>query len=222
MDDNEGLRNMVCEYLNVQGHRACGLASTLEVFPHLAKQSVDLLILDINMPVEDGFAFLTRFRALHGALPVLLLSGRAHEADRVRGLNLGADDYLTKPSGPAELLARVQALLRRSTAHDPAKLVSRIGRLRFDRVAIRLFDGSAEVSLRSGERALLEVLADHAGRTLSRQELLGLLSDDFGGRFDRSIDVRVTRLRKRLGDDAAQPRYLRTVRGQGYCFTPDD
>ena len=139
-------------------------------------------------------------------------------ADRARQNRCEGADLPTARNGA---LARSWRL-RRSAAHDPAKLVSRIGRLRFDRAAIRLFDGSAEVALSSGERALLKVLADHAGRTLSRQELLSLLSDDFGGRFDRSIDVRVTRLRKRLGDDAAQPRYLRTVRGQGYCFTPDD
>lgn len=221
VDDDASLRDMVCEFLASHGHACQGVAATFDVLPYLAERTVDLLILDINMPMEDGFSFLKRLRSLHNQQPVLMLSGRTHETDRVRGLNLGADDYLVKPFGPAELLARVQALLRRCTIAASADQVLRIGRLRFDRVAIRLFDELAEVPLSAGERALLKILVDHSNRTLSRQDLLTLLSDDFGDRFDRSIDVRVTRLRKRLGDDAAQPRYLRTIRGQGYCFTPD-
>lgn len=224
VDDDLALRDMVCEFLSAHSHTVHGLASTFEVLPYLTQHAVGLLILDINMPLEDGFAFLTRLRALHSHLPVLMLSGRAHEMDRVRGLNLGADDYLTKPFGPAELLARVQALLRRCQPPCENHAVTRIGHLHFDHKAICLRDANqnmAEVPLSSGERALLKILAEHPGRTLSRQELLTLLSDDFGENFDRSIDVRVTRLRKRLGDIAAQPRYLHTVRGQGYRFVPD-
>jgi two-component system phosphate regulon response regulator OmpR len=224
VDDDSALRDMVSEFLSVQGHTVQGLASTFEVLPYLTQRAVDLLILDITMPLEDGFTFLTRLRALHSRLPVLVLSGRAHEVDRVRGLNLGADDYLTKPFCPAELLARVQALLRRCPPSSATNPVTRIGHLHFDHKAICLRDANqamAEVPLSTGERALLKVLAEHPGRTLSRQELLTLLSDDFGENFDRSIDVRVTRLRKRLGDNAAQPRYLHTIRGQGYRFEPD-
>jgi two-component system phosphate regulon response regulator OmpR len=221
IDDDTKLRDMVRDYLLEHALPSFGVSNTSEADLLLSQQNIALVILDINMPGEDGFSFLTRLRKRHCNLPVLVLSGRGHELDRVKGLDLGADDYLVKPFSPRELLARAQAQLRRAGSMSNAPREIRFGQFRFDIDKVALFEGSQEVVLSSGERALIKAFADHPHRTLSRHTLLGLLGDDFGESFDRSIDVRVTRLRSRIKDDAASPKYIRTVRGQGYCFTPD-
>lgn len=169
------------------------------------------------MPGETGLQFLARQRGLR-QLPVLMLSGLARESDRVRGLDAGADDYLVKPFGPDELRARVRSLLRRSAAVTP---VLRFGPWVFCLRRLQLLRDECEVPLPSAERALLKVLAEHPAKVLSREQLLSLLGDPHGERFARSVDVRITRLRTLLGDDPAAPRWLHTVRGQGYRFEPD-
>ncbi len=220
VDDDLDLRNMVCQYLIENQLPAIGAGSVQAADGLFAQHNIALLVLDINMPEEDGLSFLSRLRQRKDNTPVLILSGRAHEADRVRGLQLGADDYLVKPFGPRELLARVQALLRRSAAKPDAARILVFGAFHFDLDKIALYCGAQELPLSSGERALMKVFAEHPNRTLSRQELLSLLGDEYGERFERSIDVRVTRLRNRLGDTANAAHYIHTVRGQGYCFTP--
>ncbi|MEQ1556053.1 MAG: response regulator [Gallionella sp.] len=219
IDDDKALRTMVCEYLLENNFAAMGVGSVQAADGLFAQHNIALVILDINMPVENGLSFLQRLRQRNDDTAVLILSGRAHEADRVRGLQLGADDYLVKPFGPRELLARVQALLRRTVPKAPRHLA--FGAFHFDFDKIALYCGIQEFSLSSGERALLKVFAEHPNKTLSRHTLLSLLGDEFGESFERSIDVRVTRLRTRLGDTANEAQYIRTVRGQGYCFTPN-
>ena len=211
---------MVCQYLVENGLTAMGVGSVHLADALFAQRNISLVVLDINMPEEDGLSFLSRLRQRGDKTPVLILSGRAHEVDRVRGLQLGADDYLVKPFGPRELLARVQALLRRSAPRQDSPRILGFGAFHFDLDKIALYCGTQELPLSSGERALMKVFAEHPNRTLSRHELLSLLGDEFGERFERSIDVRVTRLRTRLGDTASTQHYIRTVRGQGYCFTP--
>jgi len=221
IDDDLKLRDMVRDYLSKHGLHASGVSNTIEADAILAHEPVSLVILDINMPGEDGFSFLGRLRQRHCNIPVLILSGRGHELDRVRGLNIGADDYLVKPFSPRELLARAQAQLRRADVFNGISREIIFGQFRYDMEKVALFEGAQEIPLSSGERALIKVFADNPHRTLSRHTLLSLLGDDFGENFDRSIDVRVTRLRARIRDDAGSPKYIRTVRGQGYCFTPD-
>jgi two-component system, OmpR family, phosphate regulon response regulator OmpR len=221
IDDDTKLRDMVRDYLLEHELATVGVANTGEADLILSQQNIALVILDINMPGEDGFSFLTRLRKRLCNIPVLILSGRGHEFDRVKGLDLGADDYLVKPFSPRELLARAQAQLRRAGGMGNTARDIKFGQFRFDIDKVALYEAAQEVILSSGERALMKAFADHPHRTLSRHTLLGLLGDDFGASFDRSIDVRVTRLRSRIKDDAASPRYIRTVRGQGYCFTPD-
>ena len=221
IDDDAKLRDMVRDYLLEHGLQALGVGNTAEADLMLSRQKVALAILDINMPGEDGFSFLARLRQRHCNIPVLILSGRGHELDRVRGLDIGADDYLVKPFSPRELLARAQAQLRRAGGMSNAPREIAFGQFRFDIEKIALFDGTQEILLSSGERALIKVFSDNPHCTLSRHTLLSLLGDDFGENFDRSIDVRVNRLRVRIKDDATSPKYIRTVRGQGYCFTPD-
>lgn len=221
IDDDVKLRDMVRDYLTEHGLHALGVGNTTDADAVLAHDSISLIILDINMPGEDGLSFLGRLRQRHCNIPVLILSGRGHELDRVRGLDIGADDYLVKPFSPRELLARTQAQLRRAGAMSNTPREINFGNFRYDIEKVALFEGIQEIHLSSGERALIKVFADNPHRTLSRHTLLSLLGDDFGESFDRSIDVRVTRLRARINDDAASPKYIRTVRGQGYCFTPD-
>jgi DNA-binding response OmpR family regulator len=173
-------------------------------------------VLDVDMPQESGIEFVKRLRCSRD-VPVLMLSGLARESDRVNGLNAGADDYLVKPFGPDELIARVNALFRRIPS-KPNRLA--FGSWLFDRDAMRLTCAGQEVALTSAERALLRVLCENAGITLSRSRLLDLLGDPFGERFERSIDIRVARLRKLL-NERSPPQWIRTIRGQGYCFWPD-
>ena len=221
IDDDLKLRDMVRDYLSENGLQSLGAGNTLEADAILLRDPVSMVILDINMPGEDGLSFLVRLRQRHCNIPVLILSGRGHELDRVRGLDVGADDYLVKPFSPRELLARAQAQLRRAGVLNGAPREILFGQFRYDIEKVALFEGTQEIALSSGERALIKVFADNQHRTLSRHTLLSLLGDDFGENFDRSIDVRVTRLRSRIRDDAGSPKYIRTVRGQGYCFTPD-
>lgn len=221
IDDDLKLRDMVRDYLSENGLQSLGAGNTLEADAILLRDPVSMVILDINMPGEDGLSFLVRLRQRHCNIPVLILSGRGHELDRVRGLDVGADDYLVKPFSPRELLARAQAQLRRAGVLNGAPREILFGQFRYDIEKVALFEGVQEIPLSSGDRALIKVFADNPHRTLSRHTLLSLLGDDFGENFDRSIDVRVTRLRSRIKDDAGSPKYIRTVRGQGYCFTPD-
>lgn len=221
IDDDLKLRDMVRDYLSENGLQSLGAGNTLEADAILVRDPVSMVILDINMPGEDGLSFLVRLRQRHCNIPVLILSGRGHELDRVRGLDVGADDYLVKPFSPRELLARAQAQLRRAGVLNGAPREILFGQFRYDIEKVALFEGVQEIPLSSGDRALIKVFADNPHRTLSRHTLLSLLGDDFGENFDRSIDVRVTRLRSRIRDDAGSPKYIRTVRGQGYCFTPD-
>lgn len=221
IDDDLKLRDMVRDYLSENGLQSLGAGNTLEADAILVRDPVSMVILDINMPGEDGLSFLVRLRQRHCNIPVLILSGRGHELDRVRGLDVGADDYLVKPFSPRELLARAQAQLRRAGVLNGAPREILFGQFRYDIEKVALFEGVQEIPLSSGDRALIKVFADNPHRTLSRHTLLSLLGDDFGENFDRSIDVRVTRLRSRIKDDAGSPKYIRTVRGQGYCFTPD-
>ena len=221
IDDDSKLRAMVGEYLHEHGHQVLDADNTLTGDQLIVNNQISLLILDINLPGEDGLSFLKRLRKRQCNFPILILSGRGHELDRIKGLDLGADDYLVKPFSPRELLSRVAAMMRRTSMFNPLPVDIHFGNFHYDPAKIALYEGDIEISLSSGERALIKVLSEHPNQTLSRHELLSLLGDEFGENFERSIDVRVNRLRVRIRDNAEAPRYIRTIRGQGYCFTPD-
>lgn len=217
VDDDSRLLALLTEYLGSHGFAVSTASSCAEADLQLAAQSVDVVILDVQMPMEDGFNYVQRLRRDRKA-PVLMLSGRCQSKDRVLGLELGADDYLCKPFDPAELRARLHALLRRERSLEPS---IRLGIHRFDLRSLELTRDGQPMPLSAAERALLKALAENAGRTLSREQLLSLLGDAHGERLDRSIDVRVARLRSKIESDPAAPRYLHTVRGQGYRLSPD-
>lgn len=178
------------------------------------------------LPGEDGLSLARGLRRV-GDVPILMLSARGEELDRVVGLEVGADDYMPKPFSPRELLARLRALLRRArpppAPDDPPPAHERIafGPYLLDLASWRLTRGADEVPLSTAEFRLLKIFATHPNRVLSRDELLDQLKGYERSAFDRSIDVRVTRLRHRIEDDPARPAYVRTVRGEGYLFNPN-
>jgi two-component system OmpR family response regulator/two-component system phosphate regulon response regulator OmpR len=223
-DDDPGIRELVAEYLIAQGYavETAGDAVTLDGL--LATKRPDLVVLDWMMPGEDGLSIARRLRAQPGFPPIIMLSAKGEDIDRIIGLEVGADDYLPKPFNPRELLARIRAVLRRGVAPAPAS-ADAARRVNFGPFSVNLDartlsrDGT-EIALTGGEYELLEIFVSHANRALSRDWLMDQLRGFERDPFDRSIDVRVNRLRKKIEDDPANPAYIRTQRGQGYIFVP--
>jgi two-component system phosphate regulon response regulator OmpR len=183
----------------------------------LAGEEYDLLVLDVGLPDLDGFEVCRRIRA-RADTPILMLTARGDDTDRIVGLELGADDYLPKPFNPRELLARLRAILRRRSAGPDHRPVLRFGRLEIDREARQVRLDGRERPLTSHQFDLLAALADSAGRVLSREALMERVRGDALEAFDRSIDVHVSRIRAAIEDDPRHPRRILTVRGAGYVF----
>jgi two-component system OmpR family response regulator len=182
----------------------------------------DAVLLDLMLPGMDGLEVCRELRA-RSDLPIIVLTARGEEADRVMGLELGADDYMAKPFSPRELLARLRAVVRRAKGRaGPARGVLRVGGLTVDPGARRVSLDGHDVALTGYEFALLEALARRAGRVLSREQLMELAKGSAEEAFDRSVDVHVSRLRQKLGDDPKRPRLIKTVRGSGYVLAEDD
>ena len=224
-DDDPGIRELVAEYLTSQGYRVETAEDASSLDRLLASRLPDLLVLDWMMPGEDGLSVARRLRAQPGFPPIIMLSAKGEDIDRIIGLEVGADDYLPKPFNPRELLARIRAVMRRQSgaaapvATDTTRQVN-FGPFSINLDARTLSRDGAEIPLTSGEYALLEIFVTHANRALSRDWLMDQLRGFERDPFDRSIDVRVNRLRKKIEDDPANPAYIRTQRGQGYLFVP--
>lgn len=225
-DDEPDLREMVGEYLSKRGYRVslCDGAPALDTL--LEADVPDALLLDINMPGEDGLSILRRLRR-DTALPVIMLTAAGEVVDRIVGLEMGADDYLPKPVDLRELEARIKAVLRRGAPEirdlDAAPVGGRIGfdGLTVDIEAARLFDRAGEeITLTSMEFRLLKVFIERRGRVLNRDQLLELAHDRGWDPFDRSIDIRISRLRRKIERIPTKPELIRTVRGIGYVFDP--
>jgi DNA-binding response OmpR family regulator len=231
VDDEPDLRALVSEYLEMQGFAVGVAADTAELDARLAEAPADVIVLDVNMPGENGLAALARIRAAGCRAGVIILTAAGTLGDRLAGLTEGADDYLVKPFEPRELLARIRAVIRRLDAGDAgaaalapvaARPPLRMGRCTFDTEArcLRGPDG-AEIALTAMEYDLLDVFARHPRQILSRARLTELAHGRQLSHGDRSIDIRITRLRVKLGEDAGSPRTLQTVHGEGYVFDPD-
>jgi two-component system phosphate regulon response regulator OmpR len=215
IDDDARLAALVSEYLGDAGYRVAVAGSGAAGLERLQREVFDATILDLMLPDMDGLEVCRQLRLRHST-PVLMLTARGDAADRIVGLETGADDYLPKPFEPRELLARLRAILRRGRAAAPAAL--RFGRLEIDRDArVARVDGVAR-SLTAYQFALLVALAEHAGRVLSRDALMDLVKGEPLEAFDRSIDVHVSRIRQAIEDDPKKPRRIVTVRGAGYVF----
>ncbi|MBW8307751.1 MAG: response regulator [Thiobacillus sp.] len=224
-DDDPGIRELVAEYLTGQGYAVETAADAASLDRLLAARLPDLLVLDWMMPGEDGLSVARRLRAQPGFPPIIMLSAKGEDIDRIIGLEVGADDYLPKPFNPRELLARIRAVTRRHSGAAAPTTAATARRVQFGPFSANLDartlsrDG-AEIPLTSGEYELLEIFVTHANRALSRDWLMDQLRGFERDPFDRSIDVRVNRLRKKIEDDPANPAYIRTQRGQGYLFVP--
>jgi len=219
IDDDAALAGMVAEYLGTRG-LSVTTAGTLEQGEALLKRGgFDVLILDAMLPDGDGFDLCKSWRQ-RSSLPILMLTARGDEVDRIVGLELGADDYLTKPFNPRELLARLRALLRRSQmgAAASAGEVLQFGALELDRGALEVRLNGQPAALTAHQFSLLWALATHPGRVLSREALLELARGDALESFDRSIDVHISRIRAAIEEDPREPRRIITVRGAGYVF----
>ena len=219
VDDDEGLRDLLVRYLSDNGHEVCGVADGEAMKRHLASHPVDLLLLDVMLPGEGGLS-LARELHLQGSPAIIMLSARGEEVDRIVGLEVGADDYLAKPFSQRELLARITAVLRRRKPQAATGRERRFGPFIADLDSHRLTRNGEEVGLSGAEFALLRVLLEHPDRVLSRDMLVDLLKGYERAPFDRMVDVRVTRLRRKIEVDPARPVYLRTVWGEGYRFSP--
>jgi DNA-binding response OmpR family regulator len=216
IDDDVALGGMVADYLAQAGFRVTSAATAREGEQRLKREVYDLLILDLMLPDADGLEVCRRIRQ-SSDLPILMLTARGDAMDRVVGLEIGADDYLPKPFEPRELLARVRAILRRKLSPAQRDLL-RFGRLEIDRGARRARLDGRDCMLTSHQFALLDALAGHAGRVMSRDALMDLLKGENAEAFDRSVDVHISRIRAAVEDDAKKPRRIITVRGAGYVF----
>jgi two-component system OmpR family response regulator len=223
VDDDREIRTLLGDYLQKNGYRATAVADGKGMRRALEQSHVDLIVLDLMLPGEDGLK-LTRELRTHSQIPIIMLTALGEEVDRVVGLEVGADDYLSKPFSPRELVGRIKAILRR-TAHmprDPAQ--SQVANYRFgdwklDVTARSLThaDGSQH-ALSGAEFRLLAILLAHPTRVLSRSQLMELLRGRDIDPFDRSVDVRISRLRQVLRDDARSPKIIKTIYGEGYVM----
>jgi DNA-binding response OmpR family regulator len=223
VDDDPTIRELVRDYLGANELRVSAVADSQGMRAVLDEQVVDLLVLDLKLGGEDGMALARRLRD-ESQIPIVMLTGRAEEADRVMGLELGADDYLTKPFSPRELLARIRTVLRRRRAEVRQGRPEGVRAYRFDGWELNLNtrrlmgrDGRA-VSLSNGEFSLLVVLLGAPNRVLSRDQLLDLSRLHNDEVYNRSIDVQIMRLRRKIEQDPGRPRYIQTERGAGYTF----
>jgi two-component system, OmpR family, phosphate regulon response regulator OmpR len=215
VDDDARLRELLRRYLSDSGFRVTTAADAAEARSKLAGFAFDLIVLDVMMPGENGIE-LTRSLRRDGGGPIMLLTAMAEPEDRVNGLEQGADDYLAKPFEPRELVLRIRNLLQRRPAADAGGRDIRFGGYRFDVARRDLYRGSDLLRLTAAEAGLLSLLAQKAGQAVSREELSLSLSGNV-----RSVDVQMTRLRRKIERDPRFPRYLQTVRGTGYLLQPD-
>ena len=227
VDDDREIRDMLAAYLTKNGLRATAVDSGRSMRATLAATQVDLIVLDLMLPGEDGLSLCRDLRAgAHRNMPILMLTARSDESDRILGLEMGADDYLSKPFAARELLARIHSILRRARMLPPNLQVTEaasficFGDWRLDTSARHLLDPEGTmVSLTGAEYRLLRVFLDHPQRVLNRDQLLNLTQGRDADQFDRSIDLLVSRLRQRLGDDAREQKYIKTLRSEGYVFS---
>ncbi len=226
VDDDSRLRDLLTRYLGEQGFEVKAVGDSGQMDRARGREHFDLIVLDLMLPGEDGLAICRRLRGTGDTCPIVMLTAKGDEIDRIVGLEMGADDYLPKPFNPRELLARIQAVLRRQGTTPPGAPAPEDEMVRFGQVEVDLAarslkrDGESQI-LTTGEFAVLRVLLQHPRQPLSRDKLMTLARGREQGPFDRAIDVQVSRLRKLVEPDPAKPRYLQTVWGFGYVFVPD-
>lgn len=228
VDDDPGIQSLLGRYLREQGFAVLSATDGAGMDRIIQSgERIDLIVLDIMLPGENGLSIARRLD--HGNRPpIIMLSARGEDIDRIVGLEVGADDYLAKPFNPRELIARIHAVLRRSPDGEPGEEPGNTsdgnqlqrGDFRLDLDTHQAYLNDAPLSLTHGEWTLLKLFLDHANRVLNRDQIMDSLKGYERGAFDRSIDVRVTRLRRKIEPDPSKPRYLVTIWGEGYLFAP--
>jgi len=227
VDDDVRIRDLLRRYLSQEGFEVLQAEDGKALTRVLLREPVDLIVLDLMMPGEDGLSVCRRLRGANDRTPIIMLTAKGEDIDRIVGLEVGADDYLAKPFNPRELLARINAVLRRrppvevpgSPSADNESV--HFGPFTFDLGSRNLRRGEEEIALTSGEFAMLKTLVRHPRQPLSREKLAQLARGRDFEPFDRSLDVQVSRLRKLIEVDPTLPRYIQTVWGIGYVFVPD-
>jgi two-component system phosphate regulon response regulator OmpR len=226
VDDDPGLSSLLERFFTSKGYRARAVANVEQMDRLLAREVFHLVVLDLMLPGEDGLSACRRLRAANNQVPIIMLTAKGDELSRIRGLELGADDYLSKPFNPDELMARVKAVLRRQTAPVPGAPGSEDESVTFGdyelSLATRELKRGDEVHmLTTGEFAVLKALVMHAREPLTRDKLMNLARGREWDALERSIDVQISRLRRLIEPDPSKPRYIQTVWGVGYVFVPD-
>jgi DNA-binding response OmpR family regulator len=226
VDDDQGLRDLLRQYLEKQGFEVDSAEDGIEMDSYLKKSSPDLIILDLMLPGEDGLCIAKRLQ-VNSQIPLIMLSACGEEVDRIIGLEVGADDYLAKPFNPRELLARIRSILRRlkplkklDSENEPT--VFSFGSYQLNVLSQSLKRGDENISITSGEFSLLKIFLESPNKVLTRDTLLEKLKGYDCAPFDRSIDVRIMRLRQKIEADTANPQFIQTVWGEGYRFVLTD
>ena len=220
IDDDNKLNKLLCDYLSPFGFEVLAASNPDDGLRYLKTHAPDLIILDVMLPDMNGFE-LCKIIRMEQTVPIIMLTARGEVTDRIVGLELGADDYLAKPFEPRELVARIQAVLRRS-ADIPLAGVRSFGRLGIDFSKRTAFLDNKPLSLTTNEFAALVLLARNAGRVLDRDQILQELRGIDSEAFNRSVDITISRLRQKLGDDPKDPAFIKTVWGTGYVFVAED
>ena len=226
VDDDMRLRSLLERYLLEQGFIVRSAANSEQMDRLLERENFHLLVLDLMLPGEDGLSICRRLRHNENEIPIVMLTAKGDEVDRIIGLELGADDYLPKPFNPRELLARIKAILRRKSKELPGAPSTEEEEVSFGDFTLNLAtremrSGDKIMPLTSGEFAVLKALINHAREPLSRDKLMNMARGRDYSALERSIDVQVSRLRKMIEEDHTKPRYIQTVWGVGYVFIPD-
>jgi two-component system phosphate regulon response regulator OmpR len=226
VDDDLRMRDLLVRYLGGEGHEVKAAADAAAMDKLLARERYDLVVLDLMLPGEDGLAVCRRLRAQGAAPAIIMLTAKGDDVDRIVGLEMGADDYLPKPFNPRELLARINAVLRRRAPAGPPGAPAEGGTFPFGEFSLNLSTrtltrAGKTVALTTGEFSVLKVLVQHPKQPLSRDKLMELARGREYEVFDRSIDVQISRLRKIVEDDPAHPKHIQTVWGFGYVFVPE-
>ena len=226
VDDDMRLRALLERYLVEQGFKVRTSANSEQMDRLLERETFHLMVLDLMLPGEDGLSICRRLRQANNEIPIVMLTAKGDEVDRIIGLELGADDYLPKPFNPRELLARIRAVLRRKTAEIPGapaneETTIEFGEFKLNLATREMSRNNESMPLTSGEFAVLKALVSHPREPLSRDKLMNLARGREYSALERSIDVQVSRLRRMIEADPSNPRYIQTVWGLGYVFVPD-
>jgi len=227
VDDDVRLRDLLTRYLSEQGFHVAALPDASQIDKKLQRDPPHLVVLDLMLPGEDGLSVCRRLRGMGETVPIIMLTAKGEDVDRIVGLEMGADDYLPKPFNPRELVARIHAVLRRHGERAAPGAPTGEGRIPFgghvlDLAARTLSRDGVTTQLTTGEFSLIKVLSQHPRQPLAREKLMLLARGRDHEVFDRAIDVQVSRLRKLVEPDPANPRYIQTVWGFGYVYVPDE